>query len=311
MRTSGLLRTLAATAAIVMVAVACGSDGGDEGAEPAATADDTADDTDDDGADGDDASATESEGDQGDASAEDGDGSGAASDEVVEASRDEGPLVVYGNPPEAAWEAIVAGFNELYPWIEVQPTDLGAAEASQRYLSEASTDTQTADLLVASDATVWLDLIDRGEVVDYSSPVLDELPDSALLAPGVHAMSLDPVIFLYNTQLLGEDEVPTTMAEMAELAGSYDDQLTTYVVSDDLAYMSTYTWLNAAGGDFATLETILGATSPEDSGGTMLQKIGRGSTSPGSSSPGSPGRSSSRSASRTSSTGPTWPTARR
>ena len=60
-------------------------------------------------------------------------------DAAIEASRDEGKLIVYGNPSADQWEPLLAAFNEKYPWIEVETFDLGGAEAFQRFLSEEAT----------------------------------------------------------------------------------------------------------------------------------------------------------------------------
>ena len=118
---------------------------------------------------------------------------------AIEASRDEGKLIIYGNPSVDQWTPLLAAFNEKYPWIQVETFDLGGAEAFQRYLSEEATGSPTADVIVNTDGAGWLDLVERGNVADYVDPELANLPpEDAVLAPGVYAMSYDPLISVFN-----------------------------------------------------------------------------------------------------------------
>ena len=139
-------------------------------------------------------------------------------DAAIDASKDEGKVIVYGNPSADQWEPVLEAFDEEYPWIEVETFDLGGAEAFQRYLTEEATGSGTADVIVNTDGAGWLDLIERGKVVDYVDPELADMPDFAVAAPGVFAMSVDPLIGIFNTKAFPEDEQPETLAELAEMA---------------------------------------------------------------------------------------------
>jgi iron(III) transport system substrate-binding protein len=198
-------------------------------------------------------------------------------DEVVEASREETRLVVYGNPNPDQWEPVLAAFGELYPWIEVETFDLGGTEAFQRYLSEQATGSTTADVIVNSDGGGWRDLIERGQVVDYVDPELEDLPDLAVAAPGVFTMSVDPQVAVFNTAALPLDEQPTSLGELAEMAEDLDGRIGTVEVENGQAGLATFGYVDARGEEgWATLEALGPHTGVESSGGALLSKLTSG-----------------------------------
>lgn len=200
-----------------------------------------------------------------------------AIDAAIAASKNEGKLVVYGNPSAEQWEPVLAAFAEGYPWIKVETFDLGGAEAFQRYLTESATDSATADVIVNTDGAGWLDLVSRGEVVDYVDPELADLPDLAVAAPGVFTMSTDPLIGLFNKKALPLDEQPTTMAELAEMAPELDGKIGTIDVENGQAGLGTFGFVEAKGDDgWKLLEKLGPHTGVESGNGTLLGKLNSG-----------------------------------
>lgn len=199
-------------------------------------------------------------------------------DAAIAASHDEGTLIVYGNPSQDQWTPLLAAFNEKYPWIEVETFDLGGSEAFQRYLSEEATGSPTADVILTTDGAGWLDLVARGKVLDYVDPELANLPlDDALLAPGVFAMSYDPLIAVFNTLAFPLDQQPTTLAELAAMAPELDGKIGTVNVTNANAGLGTFGYVDAYGDDaWAVLEQLGPHTRAEDGTGALLGKLQTG-----------------------------------
>lgn len=196
---------------------------------------------------------------------------------AVEASRDENTLVVYGNPSANQWEPVLEAFGEEYPWIEVETFDLGGTEAFQRYLSEEATGASTADVIVNTDGAGWLDLVERGQVVDYVDPELADLGPEAVLAPGVFALSYDPLVALFNTLAMPEDEQPTSLAELAEMAEELDGRIGTVSVENANAGLGTYGFLEENGEEgWEVLEELGAHASAEEGTGALLGKLQSG-----------------------------------
>jgi iron(III) transport system substrate-binding protein len=197
---------------------------------------------------------------------------------VTEASRDEGGrLVVYGNPSPDQWEPVIGAFEQAYPWITVEAFDLGGTEAFQRYLSEEATGSQTADLIVQTDGSGWLDLVGRGEVVDYVDPELEALPGFAVAAPGVFTMSVDPLIGVFNTRALPLDEQPESLADLADMAEELDGRIGTIEVENGQAGLGTFGYVDAKGDEaWDVYEAVGPHTGVESSSGSLLGKLTSG-----------------------------------
>jgi iron(III) transport system substrate-binding protein len=198
-------------------------------------------------------------------------------DAAIEASRDEGKVIVYGNPSADQWEPVLAAFREKYPWIEVETFDLGGAEAFQRFLTEEATGAATADVIVNTDGAGWLDLIERGKVVDYVDPQVADLPDFAVAAPGVFAMSVDPLIGIFNTEAIPEDQQPDTLADLAAMADELDGRIGTVDVENGQVGLGTYGYTEERGdAAWDVLDQLGPHTRVEDGSGALLGKLQTG-----------------------------------
>lgn len=201
--------------------------------------------------------------------------------EIVEASREEGSLIIYGNPPDNNWLPVIDAFNEVYPWIEVESLDLGNSESFERYLAESATDSNTADFIVTNNPQGWLDLVEREEVLEYTSPEEEFLPEFTFQLPNVYTISTDAQVMIYNEILLDEDQRPTGLASLAELIEEnpdlFDRAVTMYDLSNPLAFNTNYAWAQELGDEYWELMEVIGSVaSPEASGGTQFQKLVQG-----------------------------------
>lgn len=197
---------------------------------------------------------------------------------AVEASKSEGKLVVYGNPSAEQWTPVLEAFNAKYPWISVETFDLGGAEAFQRYLSEEATGAPTADVIVNTDGAGWLDLVSRGKVLDYVDPELADMSiEDAVLAPGVFAMSYDPLIAVFNTLALPLDQQPTSLAEMADMAEELDGKIGTVNITNANAGLGTFGYIDTYGEEgWDVLEQLGPHSKAEDGTGALLGKLQTG-----------------------------------
>ena len=133
-------------------------------------------------------------------------------------------------------------------------------------------------MIVNTDGAGWLDLVERGKVVDYVDPELADLPvDEAVLAPGVFAMSYDPLIAVFNTLAFPLDEQPTSLAEMAAMAPELSGKIGTVNVTNANAGLGTYGYIDAYGEEgWAVLEQLGPHSGVEDGTGALLGKLQSG-----------------------------------
>ena len=198
-------------------------------------------------------------------------------DSVLEAAQEEGEVLLYTNAEDQQTAPIKEAFEAAFPGITLRSLPLDDDEMFQRYSTEVATGTPTADVVMNSDAASWLDFVDAGNVEDYEDPNTPNLPDYALLGPGLYAVSLDPVVAVFNKQLLPEAEQPTTLAELAEMALELDGQIGTTDISNSVQMASTTAFIERNGDEgWGLLEEIGAHTSVESSNGPLVTKTAQG-----------------------------------
>jgi iron(III) transport system substrate-binding protein len=199
--------------------------------------------------------------------------------EIIEGSKAEGRLLIYGNMSASAWAGAKAGFNKLYPWIELEDLDIESAELIERYLAEKGTGSRTADVLVSNAMEGWLNLIERKEILDYASPEAPAIPDVGKPSPGLYAIAVDSEILFWNKPLLGEDLVPESVADLAEKIkanpGMFNGRIATYAPDSSAIGLQSHYALVEKHGDktWEWLDVIAPNVRGERSNGPMLEKV--------------------------------------
>ena len=202
--------------------------------------------------------------------------------QIIEASKDEGGLLVYSNMAQYNWQPVIEGFNKLYPWIEVSTLDLDSDEVFNRYYAESSSGAETADLMISATVEGWLNFADGDHAMDYTSAEAGEGPDWSKPRPGIYTVSTDPMIMVYNKLLLDEELWPTGIADLVKKVeadpDSFENTLTTYNAAQSSFGQAINAVFIREHGDqtWNWLSTLGPLSRPEASSGPMLSKLQAG-----------------------------------
>jgi iron(III) transport system substrate-binding protein len=202
--------------------------------------------------------------------------------QIVEASKGEDGLLIYSNMAQYNWAPVVAAFNELYPWIEVSTLDLDSDEVFNRYLAEANSGAETGDLLASATPEGWLNVINGGNIMEYTSVETDKVPDWSIPRPGVYTISTDPMVIVWNKLLLPEDMQPKGISDLADKVANNPDVFQTAVTTYNASKTSFGQAINAvferAHPDtyWEMMEQIAPQVRSEVSSGPMLAKLQSG-----------------------------------
>jgi iron(III) transport system substrate-binding protein len=202
--------------------------------------------------------------------------------QIVEASKDEGGLLIYSNMAQYNWAPVIEGFNKLYPWIEVSTLDLDSDEVFNRYLAESHSGAETGDMLASATPEGWLHVLEAGNIMAYESPEAKKLPEWSMPRPGVYTISTDPMVMVWNKLLLPEELQPKGIADLAEKVQANPDVFQNAVTTYDATKSSFGQAINAvferAHPDtyWQMMEAIAPQVRPEASSGPMLAKLQSG-----------------------------------
>ncbi len=140
-------------------------------------------------------------------------------------ARREHGLVIYANIPSGYLQPVINAFNKRYPFIKISAADLNDDVVFTKYETEAAQGARTADLLIASAPTLWLQAEQNGVSAGFTPTGLGAFPS-----------------WVNQGQLLTASQVPTTYAQLAADAkanpGKY--KLVSYDITNPLNYAGIY-----------------------------------------------------------------------
>ncbi|WP_051570915.1 ABC transporter substrate-binding protein [Cryptosporangium arvum] len=198
-------------------------------------------------------------------------------DATLAAAREEGEVLLYTNSEDQQMTPVVKAFEAAHPGIEVRSLTLGNKEMFQRYETEVASGGSTADVIMSSDAVGWLAFLAGGNVLTDADPNQPHLPGYAVLAPGVYAFSLDPVVAVFNKAVLPEAKQPTTMTELAKLAPQLDGKIGATDISNVIQFGATSAYLDRYGdAGWKNLEAIGAHANVESDNGPLVTKLAQG-----------------------------------
>jgi iron(III) transport system substrate-binding protein len=147
-------------------------------------------------------------------------------EQVVEAAKEEGELVIYSAAPPDDNEEIVEGFTEAYPEIDVEVLRINTQELTPRFEAEARGGAKGADALLTVAPTHQVDWAEEGLLAPLVGPhVTDPQFSDVVFADGTTVIpALNVLGFGYNPAAVNE---PPRFEDLATPAfkgklGGYD-----------------------------------------------------------------------------------------
>jgi iron(III) transport system substrate-binding protein len=208
---------------------------------------------------------------------------GNAKNQIEKKAQHEGYLTVYSVLSNKAAQPLVDGFSARYPGIKVDyDGEGGSTETYDRFIAESKDKKPTADVLWSSAMDLQMKLIADGFAAKYVSPEASHIPQWANYKDIAWGTTYEPVVMVYNKQLLKSNEVPTDHASFVQLLNLQQDRFKGKVTSFDLeksgvGYMfAVQDEVNNTA--WSVLQRALGQSKPFFAAGTgeMLKRINSG-----------------------------------
>ena len=155
------------------------------------------------------------------------------SPDLVRAATAEGALSIYSTTDAAEVAGLLNDFRAAYPGIKLEYADQNSTELYNRFISEAAAGVGTADFLWSSAMDLQAKLVQDGYAQAYVSSERASLPDWAVWKDMAYGTTAEPIVFVYNTRLVPEAQVPRTRAALQALATSNKAAFTGKITSYD------------------------------------------------------------------------------
>jgi len=201
---------------------------------------------------------------------------------IVAKAEQEGSVVIYANTENTAVTPILDDFRKAFPKIRVDYIEIRSADLYSRVSSEAAANALRADLVWSSAMDLQYQMVHEGLAADYASPESKNIPNWATFQNKLYGVTFEPVVFVYNSKMVSQQEMPKTRLGLAKFLEAnserFKGKVTTYdpervglgffAVSHD-AKISDDLW---------ALVKAFGATDTKFyiSTGSMLEKISAG-----------------------------------
>jgi len=135
---------------------------------------------------------------------------------VLAAAVREGTVVVYSVTDRSIAAPLLEDFAALYPRIRVEYREQRTAELNERFLREVAEGKVEADLLWSPAMDLQMKLANDGYAQAYESPEGARLPTWAIWRNEAFAITLEPFVFVHDTEVLPPSRMPQSHAELVK-----------------------------------------------------------------------------------------------
>jgi iron(III) transport system substrate-binding protein len=142
---------------------------------------------------------------------------------IVDAAKKEGKVVIYATTDAVSANPLVKDFEQLYPGVKVEYSDLNSTELYNRFIAESAANNGTGDLIWSSAMDLQVKLVADGLALTYASPEIPALPKWAVWKDAAYGTTYEPIAFVYNKRQVPEADVPKDHAALQKLLETKSD----------------------------------------------------------------------------------------
>jgi iron(III) transport system substrate-binding protein len=112
---------------------------------------------------------------------------------------------------------LLADFRARYPGIETVYSKENSNDIYDQVVDPASSGEAPGDLIWSSAMDLQIKLVNDGYAQPYVSKEIAHMPDWAIWKDEAYAITAEPIVIVYNKNLVAESDIPRTRAELTDL----------------------------------------------------------------------------------------------
>ena len=128
---------------------------------------------------------------------------------------------------------LLADFRARYPGIETIYSKANSNDIYNQVVDPASSSEAPGDIIWSSAMDLQIKLVNDGYAQPYVSKEIAHMPDWAIWKDEAYAITAEPIVIVYNKNLVAESDIPRTRAELTTLLTKKPDTYRGKIASYD------------------------------------------------------------------------------
>ncbi|MDH6262209.1 ABC transporter substrate-binding protein [Bradyrhizobium sp. BR13661] len=128
---------------------------------------------------------------------------------------------------------LLADFRALYPRLETVYSKANSYDIYNRIVESPPSSEGSGDVIWSSAMDLQIKLVNDGYAQPYVSKEITHIPDWAVWKNEAYAITAEPIVIVYNKNLVAESDVPKTRSDLTSLLSKKPDAYRGKIASYD------------------------------------------------------------------------------
>ncbi len=137
--------------------------------------------------------------------------------EILRQADGEHRLLIWSATDKVKTEPLLNAFRRAHPGLTVTYVEMSARALNDHFLDAVAKGGETPDFLWSSAMDLQIKLTNDGYAQSYDSPEANALPDWANWKNQAWGVTAEPIVIIYNRNLIADAAAPTTRAALTRL----------------------------------------------------------------------------------------------
>ena len=142
-------------------------------------------------------------------------------------------LTIVSTTPDAEVAELLADFRTAHPGIDIFYSKINSNDIYDQIIDPSTSSTPPGDIIWSSAMDLQIKLVNDGYAQPYASKQVAHLPDWAVWKDEAYAVTAEPIVIVYNKNLVAESDIPRTRADLRNLLSRKPDTYRGKIASYD------------------------------------------------------------------------------
>src|SRR4051794_33164815 len=126
-------------------------------------------------------------------------------------------LTIVSTTQDAEVADLLADFRAAHPDIDISYSKINSNDIYNQIVDPSTSSTPPGDIIWSSAMDLQIKLVNDGYAQPYASKQIAHLPDWAVWRDEAYAITAEPVVIVYNKNLVVESDIPRSRSELKNL----------------------------------------------------------------------------------------------